>query len=418
MKNIGLLLFIISHLVSTAQTMEETMDLFWMQHELEFQYQAKDYQFRSNDTETLKFGDILYKLFDIRKEEVSVLTVNDGEVKVLEDENEIWNFDLLAQYKRTDDGKYNYEKTVGCSKLTSNVVLNLSYRTHDKKSDDKSISKVDAMLNVHLQYPSGVKGKAIYVQATFCQPPILLERIKQGILTQPKCKSILLAYDYRTKKENIDEFYKVYNSALDKLKNKKYDDLSYVERDLVNLQYRPDIASDFYWGKKVFLEGRYWDAILYFENVYNALQKTWWDGSINDDEIVSMTESSFYIGYCYYELGLYNKALKYLEFAKDLGDYNYCKKEYINCLVALHDIRAIYVINSYMDIFIKKQEADKLEPGDDEYFMFLNRRKAYCLTDLKKYKEAKDILESMLKTNPNDDYVKRELEYIKSLENK
>lgn len=397
--------FLIIPILSFPQSAEDFIEYQWLSHELEFQHLPDEYQFRSNNIDTLKFGMILNNIFDISKEEVSVLSINDGDLKVIKDANEIWEYDLLNHLKKP------VSNNKGCSDLPQNVVLNLSYRTYDNKGFDKSISKINALLIVHLQYPSGTKNEASYVQATFCQPTIMLERHKKGILPQPSSKSILLAYDNRPKEENINEFYSKYNSAIKKMEDKEYEDLDYVETHLIKLMDSPDIASDYYFGNKVYKEGRYWDALLYFENVYNALQKSWWDGSIEEDEFNTMVECSYFIGECYFELKIFDKALKYLSFAKDYSsNVNYIM-EYINCLIAIKDIRSLAIIDNYI-----KQYNNGAE--NKENLAFLNRRKAYCLIDMKKYTEAKKILIELLEDNPNDIKAKEELDYIKSTEKK
>lgn len=69
-------------------------DIFWLQRELEFQHQRDRIQFRTNENHSLKFGELINSLFDIRKEELSVLTINDGSLKVLEGEEDIWNYEF------------------------------------------------------------------------------------------------------------------------------------------------------------------------------------------------------------------------------------------------------------------------------------------------------------------------------------
>ena len=59
-------------------------DIFWLQRELEFQHQNPKFQFRTNENHSLKFGEVINSLFDIRKEELSVLTINDGTLTNIE----------------------------------------------------------------------------------------------------------------------------------------------------------------------------------------------------------------------------------------------------------------------------------------------------------------------------------------------
>lgn len=393
-------------------------DIFWLQRELEFQHQRDRIQFRTNENHSLKFGELINSLFDIRKEELSVLTINDGSLKVLEGEEDIWNYEFLGHYKRNEKGEYEYYRE-GCSKLANQITLTLSYKTYDKsKTDkDKSISKTDAMLIVHLQYPEGLKDKVLYVQTSFFLPTVKLERSKKGINPQPQSLSILIGFDFKTNEETEAEFYSIFNSAKDKLKAGKVEQMDYLERELIEVLFHPQIAKEFYFGKKVMSENRFWDAIVYFNNSFQALQKKWWEDQLTDEEFQTLIECSFLIGYCYYEIGLFDKSYKYLEFSARMGSNGYkYQSEYINCLIALKDIRSLTVIDKNYELLTKKTEEERTE-YDYGFFMFLLRRKAYCMIELKQYEAAVDILKHILKNDPENEFAKQEIEYIKQLQN-
>lgn len=69
-------------------------DIFWLQSELEFKHHNDKFQFRTNENHSLKFGELINSLFDIRKEELSVLTINEESLKIVEGEEDIWNYDF------------------------------------------------------------------------------------------------------------------------------------------------------------------------------------------------------------------------------------------------------------------------------------------------------------------------------------
>lgn len=393
-------------------------DIFWLQRELEFQHQRDRIQFRTNENHSLKFGELINSLFDIRKEELSVLTINDGSLKVIEGEEEIWNYEFLGHYKRNEKGEYEYYRE-GCSKLANQVILTLSYKTYDKsKTDkDKSISKTDAMLIVHLQYPEGLKDKVLYVQTTFCLPTIKLERSKKGINPQPLSLSILIGFDFKTKEETETEFFSIFNSAKDKLNNGKVEEMDYLERELIEVLFHPQIAKEFYFGKKVMSENRFWDAIEYFNNSFTALQQKWWEDQLTDEEFQTLIECSFLIGYCYYEIGLFDKSYKYLEFSAKNSKTGYkYQSEYINCLIALKDIRSLMIIDHNIEALTKKKEDERTE-YDYEFQLFLIRRRCYCLIELKLYDQAEEGLKYILSIDPENEFAKQEIEYIKQLKN-
>ena len=393
-------------------------DIYWLQRELEFQHQVDKIQFRTNENHSLKFGELINSLFDIRKNELSVLSINDGSLTTIEGEDNIWNYEFLQHYKRNENGEYKYY-CEGCSNLMNQKVLTLSYRSHSNtdSDNDKSISKKDGILIVHLQYPEGLKDKTLYVQTTFCLPTVMLERSKKGMNPQPKSLSILIGFDYRKKEEIENEFFTVFNSAKEKLKNNKFNELEYLERELLEVLYHPQIAKEFYFGKKVMTEKRFWDAIEYFNNAFKALQYKWWNDNLTDEEIQTLIECSFLIGYCYYELSLFDKSYKYLEFSARNSNNGYkYQSEYINCLIALKDIRSLMLIDSNLETLTNKKEEERAE-NDYDFFMFLLRRKAYCLIELKQYDSAEDILNHILKNDPENEFAKQEIEYIKQLKN-
>jgi tetratricopeptide (TPR) repeat protein len=393
-------------------------DIYWLQRELEFQHQVDKIQFRTNENHSLKFGELINSLFDIRKNELSVLSINDGSLTTIEGEDNIWNYEFLQHYKRNENGEYKYY-CEGCSNLMNQKVLTLSYRSHSNtdSDNDKSISKKDGILIVHLQYPEGLRDKTLYVQTTFCLPTVMLERSKKGMNPQPKSLSILIGFDYRKKEEIENEFFTVFNSAKEKLKNNKFNELEYLERELLEVLYHPQIAKEFYFGKKVMTEKRFWDAIEYFNNAFKALQYKWWNDNLTDEEIQTLIECSFLIGYCYYELSLFDKSYKYLEFSARNSNNGYkYQSEYINCLIALKDIRSLMLIYSNLETLTNKKEEERAE-NDYDFFMFLLRRKAYCLIELKQYDSAEDILNHILKNDPENEFAKQEIEYIKQLKN-
>ena len=399
--------------------MDFDFDFFWLQRELEYQHQNKKHQFRTDENKSLKFGEVINSLFDIRKEELSVLTINDGKLSTIEGEESIWDYEFLKHYKRNEKGEYVYFRE-GCSNLNNQIVLTLAYRTYESSKSDKdnSISKRDAMLIVHLQYPLGIKDRAMYIQATFCRPTTMLERGKKEMLPQPDYMSILIGFDHRSNDENTKEFFSVFNSAKDKLRNGEREQLNSLEREILEVLFHPEIAKEFYFGKKVMSENRYWDAIEYFDNAFKALQQKWWKEELTDEEFQTLIECSFFIGFCYVELGLFDKSYKYLEFSSknSSGGYKY-HSEYINCLISLHDIRALPIINHHLEILINKAEEAR-DNSDYHFHMFLTRRKAYCLIELEEYEQAEIFLKRILENDPENKFAKDEMEYINHLKNK
>ena len=379
------------------------LDRFWLSQELEFQHQNEKVRFRANEAKPLELGNIIHSLFDIRKEEVSLLTVNNGSILTnIEEQDEIWNYNLLSEYIKLLESAHRDRYT---------VILSLFYRGYEQKKmdKDKSIIKNNACLIIHLDNASGRRDKVVYVQTTICQPPIQLVTGITG--RNPKALSFLIGYDYRPESEITKEFYDVFDSAKNKALNGETNELTLIEQDLLKLYIGSwSIADSYYGGKQAMQDDRFWDAIVYFERAFQELQNRLWEEGLNDEESEMYEKISFYIGFCYYELGLYEKAYKYLEFpySRNNDNYDYFS-EFVNCLERLRDTTAFHLIQ---DRIKEIHEKDDINEENRKFLWFCYRREAYMLIELKEYERAKSYLEQMLKIDPNNEFAKEELAYI------
>jgi len=402
---------------------EWNLDRYWLSQELEFQHQSENHKFRVSENNPLKLGRIINSIFDIRKEEVAILIINDGTSLInIETQDEIWDYSFLSAIIQQIESRH---------KLNVNdhtVIMSLYYRGFDQKDSDKdkSIGKKDGCLLIHLTNASGIREKVLYVQATFCHPPIELERGKKGMFPQPKTISFLIGYDYRTEKEITDEFYSVWNSALNKLETNKANEWTLIEQDLCDLFFKTKdnpptglIMQDYYQGKRVMQDNRFWDAIAYFENVFNRFQEKRWKGDeLSDDEWKIFIDTSFWIGFCYYELHLFEKAYMYLEipYIVNSENYNYFT-EYVNCLERLQDVRLWSIIDNRLEKIQEKESKSELNEEDWSFILFCFRRKAYLLIEIKQYEDAKMYLEKILEIEPDNEFAKGEMEYINKINN-
>ncbi len=385
---------------------------FWYKREFEFKHQDPNTKFRTSNNQQLKFGEVINTLFEIRKEEVTLLTINNGTLTNIEGQDNIWNFEFLQHYYKEES---NTAK--GCSGLENQVVLTLAYKTavNTESDKDKSLYKKNSILILHLQNPEGVKDNVMYVQGTFCLPNTMRERHAKGLNPNAEVLTILFGIDYRPVAEINKDYLRVYKSALKKHRNNKIYELNDAEIDILDAIDGKQADIEYYTAKRAMLENRYLDAIMFYKNAYKGWQQKWWDDDINVREFQALVDSSFSIGYCYYELGLYDKALKYLEFSFSNGRRGLkFLSEYINCLIALNDVRSIVIINKLLDNLTEDEETPKTEE-EMTLIMFLMRKKIFCLIEIKQFKEAEDIIKLILTKDPENTYVKEELEHIKKL---
>ena len=119
------------------------------------------------------------------------------------------------------------------------------------------------------------------------------------------------------------------------------------------------------------------------------------------------------IGYCYAEMGLYEKALFFLEIVRPLNNIRY-NIEYINCLANSRDIRAINTIHNELNQLAQLKESE-ITDGIIFYHNFLRRRRAYTFVDMGRLDDAEEAFKEMLNEDANKEYANGELEYIQEL---
>ena len=113
------------------------------------------------------------------------------------------------------------------------------------------------------------------------------------------------------------------------------------------------------------------------------------------------------------EMGLYEKALFFLEIVRPLNNITY-NIEYINCLANSRDIRAIYTIHNELNQLAQLRESE-ITDSIIFYHNFLRRRRAYTFVDMGRLDDAEEAFKEMLNEGANKEYAKGELEYIQEL---
>lgn len=384
----------------------------YLSNEFRFQHQNEKCQLRATPNEKVTLGVLLNRTFDIRQEEVSdlyIVTDNIHEKKgmLVVDNNEIWDFDLCnAVLIKQDNGDIGY-------RFSENVILSISYRKGyvKQEDDDKSISRVNDNIIVYLR-GCGAGKETWFIRASIMLPTFSHEGDKTYTrnANQPQTLSVLFAYDHTSPQQRIEEYKAIHDKAIEKFNNGE--ELDFYEYCIMS-QITPAIGKDFYWGNEVLKENRYWDAIVYLENVYHALRESWLRGSITDDDKRMFYQTCYLIGYCYAEMGLYEKALFFLEIVRPLNNITY-NIEYINCLANSRDIRAIYTIHNELNQLAQLRESE-ITDGIIFYHNFLRRRRAYTFVDMGRLDDAEEAFKEMLNEDANKEYAQGELEYIQEL---
>ena len=226
--------------------------------------------------------------------------------------------------------------------------------------------------------------------------------------------SVLMGNDSRLMPISKEAEY-MWKEAVQKTKNEQADDLT-PQQKFVAKCYDQEVAVRLYNGKKLFLDERYYEALLFFEEAFHIMQQQFDNMQKNQRDIFFYT--IYHIGFCYGALGQYTKAMAYLDMVTPLHKIPFAM-EMINCMVNSGDFRAENAIDT-LTASIKEgmmlDEDEKPAPHLMEFLAFLARRKTAVLINKGKYAEAKVLLKKMLNDPYNADFAIDELAQMQRLE--
>ena len=223
------------------------------------------------------------------------------------------------------------------------------------------------------------------------------------------CNSALLAYDHVSRQQQRDESNYMWKEAVQKLRNGKADELTDEQKLLAECQ-DAGLAHLLYLGRKRYLAGRYYEALLFLENAFTEMTDRY--DRMDENELQSFYDLIFDIGFCYSELRVYDKALFYLEMLSGLHRITYTM-EYVNCLVNSGDYRAQQAIDRLIaGVKMNMEEDEQPEEHIAKFLAFLQRRKVYVLIEKQAYNKAQRMLKKMLNDPENADFALNELAYL------
>ena len=174
-----------------------------------------------------------------------------------------------------------------------------------------------------------------------------------------------------------------------------------------------DVAYNLYWGQRMFDAERFYEAILYLENVYNSYREDFFEMK-NEPRRVFM-EAVYKLGFCYNELGLYKQAFYYLDLIASDGNIRHTM-ELVNAMANSKDLRLFNYTEGVMEEVKRNfREDDELPENIKDLINFLRRRRGYAYTDFNQLDQAEKIFTQMLDEEENADYAINELAYIKKL---
>lgn len=227
----------------------------------------------------------------------------------------------------------------------------------------------------------------------------------------PHSKSFLIGLGRNGNKQYEEAKY-MWTDALLKIKNGEQGSMS-EDEFLLSQVHKPDVAYNLYWGNLYFCEGRYLEAIIYLENVYNSYRKDFFD--LNGDEKRMFMEVTYKLGFCYNDLGLYKQAYYYLDLMSNDGNIRHTM-ELVNTMANNKDLRLFNYTDGVMEEIKRNFEnEDEVPENIRQFISFMRRRRGYALIEFGKLDDAEKIFTSMLDDPDNATYANHELDYIKHL---
>jgi hypothetical protein len=224
--------------------------------------------------------------------------------------------------------------------------------------------------------------------------------------------SLLIALDRSDDKKRQQEFEYMWSDAQLKAHNGEKDSLT--EDQLLLGQVRvADVAYNMYWGVQAFNSGRYYEAILYLENVFNSYRCDFFEMGPEGKHL--FMETAYKLGFCYNELGLNKQAFYYLDLMATDGNIRHTM-ELVNAMANSKDLRLFSYTEGVMEEIKRNfSQDDELPENIRDFINFLRRRRGYAFIDFNQLDKAEKIFTQMLEEEENADYAINELAYIKRL---
>lgn len=395
-------------------------DIF-LKNEAKFQHQKYQVKRASLD-DKMTLGYILWNILDVDKKDISKMCIvfrdnsQNIETNVIESIDDIWNYDIFSTIiEPNDEGGWKFQQG-------QNTVLIIGYMPSQSVLDKPHERLFFCHDNSIIIFLRGLIAdeNTWYARASVMIPNFNTQ--DDDLKTQfsknaPQITSFILAFDGESPEEKKKKFEKVRLSLEEKVrKNKK---LNKDEKVLLEgITSQKTLGKDFSDGQFFLSQKRYTDALYPFLEIYDRLGKEPYKLDKETKDI--FFEVCYWIGFCFNELGKYDKAFFYLDIAKISEKPKY-KIEYINSLVNSGDMRALFYVDSEIIKIEKKRDKktikkEELTEEDVLYYHFLHRRLAYLYIEWKMFDSAKELLEQMKEDETDRNFALEELRYLDGLE--
>ena len=394
-------------------------DALWhsfLMNETKFRHQEIEVERSSKETPVdLRY--ILKTLLNIIPEEIgSMVVVRKNGLDDTDETEEIKSQEAVLSYKPFDAVMIEDKEGKMRPRAGENVVLILSYRPSSKVFSntwdvkDKSKQYTDNSIILFLRLMGPFVSETAYMRVSVMIPNDAGtdDFRTQNSKNAPFTTTFILGFDMTDPKERLKRFAKIEQSLQKKMR--MGESLSIEEAAIwEGLTYTRNLGEDFEYGQWLVREKRFSDALIPLRRIYKLLKKKVVSDFERFREIFE--ETCYNIGFCYTELGQYEKAAYYLELIQGAANPVYAV-EYINALVNGGSPMALAVVRNHISQFGEgKKEINSQETSN--FYDFLCRRLAYLYVEYEMWDDALKVLEQIKDRPGCRDYALEEIRYIK-----
>ncbi|MDE5808050.1 MAG: hypothetical protein K2H76_08020 [Muribaculaceae bacterium] len=404
---------------SSKVNRDDVNDALWhsfLMNEAKFRHQEMKVERSSKETPVdLRY--ILKNLLDIIPEEIGSMTVvRKNGLDEMNETEEIESQEAILGYKPFDAVMVEDKEGKMRPRPGMNVVLILSYRPSSKVFSntwdvkDKSKQYTDNSIILFLRLMGPFVSETAYMRVSVMIPNDAGtdDFRTQNSKNAPFTTSFILGFDMTDPKERLKRFAEIEHSL--QKKASRGESLSIEEAAIwEGLTYTRNLGEDFEYGQWLVKENRFSDALIPLRRIYKLLKKKVVSDFERFREIFE--ETCYNIGFCYTELGQYEKAAYYLKLIQGAHNPVYAV-EYINALVNGGSPMALAVVRNHISQFGEgKKEINSEETSN--FYDFLCRRLAYLYVEYEMWDDALKVLEQIKDRPGCRDYALEEIRYIK-----
>lgn len=385
---------------SDVNNLEERISLTkreqYLAHETEMKLQAGSWHIY--DTQRIVLKDALAMILHAKEIVYETLTITTEELSTIDNPQTIENLDIGALLVDMESETPRF--------IRQQATLVLQVKIGNKRQT----------LLLHIGAESEAEG-VLYMRLTFVQPERILSMshsMEKRDADNSQSLTFVMSYAPACDKEKQAEFDYLWQEMQNK--QQRGEELS-DELRFMSICQHPDTGFHLYWGRRLFLAKRYYEALCHLENAYYPLRKQYHD--LQRQERRLFFELSYYIGMCFLHLAMPERAYFYLDGLFNRNNLRFTQG-YINALVASHDYRALEVVESILKNLQRLNKdndtgeiTDEARAELDRFMLFLRRAKGRVLLDNLKLDAAEEELRKLLPEDKrHEQYLLEQLAYI------